>query len=173
MRRLHLLRHAKSSWKEDVEDHRRGLSRRGREAARRVGEHLPAAVGSLDLVLASSARRTCQTLDLVLAQFTARPRISIEDELYLASAERLLGRLRRLAEEDHDVLVIGHNPGLRELALLLADAAAPASLPLVSGKFPTAVRVSFQIATPWPELGRSRLTPTDYVTVDTLPGGKG
>ena len=168
---LHLLRHAKSSWKDDVEDHRRGLNRRGREAARRLGESLPAAVGPLDLVLASSALRTCQTLDLALAHFAARPHISIEDELYLASAERLLERLRRLGEEDRNVLVIGHNPGLRDLALALADAAAPASLPLVSGKFPTAARVSFRIATPWPALGRSRLTPADYVTVESLPRG--
>jgi phosphohistidine phosphatase len=172
MHTLHLLRHAKSSWKDDVEDHQRGLSRRGREAARRVGEHLAAAVGSLDLVLASSALRTRQTLDLVVAQFATQPRILIEDELYLASAERLLERLRRLAEVERTVLVIGHNPGLRELALALADAAAPASRPFVSGKFPTAARVTFHIATPWPALGTSRLTPADYVTVESLPGGK-
>jgi phosphohistidine phosphatase len=172
MHTLHLLRHAKSSSKDDVEDHRRGLSARGRAAARRVGEHLPAAVGPLDLVLVSSALRTRQTLELVLARFAPRPRILIEDELYLASAERLLERVRRLTEEDRNVLLIGHNPGLRDFALALADHSAPASLPLVSGKFPTAVRVSFHIATPWPTLGRSRLAPADYVTVESLPGGK-
>jgi phosphohistidine phosphatase len=172
MHTLHLLRHAKSSWKDDVEDHQRGLSRRGREAAQRVGEHLPAALGQLDLVLVSSAVRTRQTLDLVLGRFAALPRTLIEDELYLASADRLLERLRRLAEEDRNVLLIGHNPGLRELALMLADAAAPASLPLVSGKFPTAARVSFDVPTPWPELGRSRLAPSGYVTVESLPGAK-
>ena len=169
MHTLHLLRHAKSSWKDNVEDHQRGLSRRGRLAARRVGAHLPAAVGRLDLVLASSALRTRQTLDLVLVRFAARPRILIEDELYLASAERLLERLRRLAEEDRNILLIGHNPGLRELALALADTAAPASQPLVSGKFPTAARVSFHIATRWAALGRSPLIPADYVAVESLP----
>jgi phosphohistidine phosphatase len=168
MHMLHLLRHAKSSWKGDVEDHQRGLSRRGREAARRVSEHLPVAVGQLDLVLASSALRTRQTLDLILARFPAQPRISIEDDLYLASAERLLERLRGLAEEDRNVLVVGHNPGLRDLALALADPAAPASQPIVFGKFPTAARISFSIATPWPSLGRSPLIPADYVTVKSL-----
>ena len=49
MHSLHLLRHAKSSWKEDVADRERRLNRRGREAARRVGQHLPATVGVLDL----------------------------------------------------------------------------------------------------------------------------
>jgi phosphohistidine phosphatase len=172
MHMLHLLRHAKSSWKDNVEDHQRGLSRRGREAAHRVGEHLPIAVGPLDLVLASSALRTRQTLDLVLAGYSARPRLLVEDDLYLASAERLLQRLRSLAEEDRNVLVIGHNPGLNDLALALADPMAPASRPLVSGKFPTAARVCFRIPTPWSALGSAQLVPADYVTAASLPAGK-
>jgi phosphohistidine phosphatase len=172
MHTLHLLRHAKSSWKQDVDDHQRGLSRRGRDAAGRVGKHLPEAVGPLDLVLASSALRTRQTLDLVLAGFAPRPRSLVEDELYLASAERLLGRLRGLAEEDREVLVIGHNPGLHELALALADTDMPASQPLVRGKFPTGARASFRVRTPWQALGRSRLELVDYVTVESLSEGK-
>jgi phosphohistidine phosphatase len=173
MHTLHLLRHAKSGRKEDVDDHARGLSRRGREAAGRVGKYLPDALGRLDLVLASSALRTRQTLDLVLAGFAARPRCLIEDELYLASADRLLARLRRLAEAERAVLVIGHNPGLHELALALAATDKPASRPLVSGKFPTAARVSLQLAAPWSELGRTPLAIIDYVTVGSLSGGKG
>src|ERR1700740_2490981 len=87
MHMLHLLRHAKSSWKEDVSDRERRLSRRGRETARRVARHLPAAVGALDLVLCSGARRTRETLDLVLAEFAARPRCLLEVELYAVSRE--------------------------------------------------------------------------------------
>lgn len=166
MHMLHLMRHAKSRWKDDVDDHERGLNRRGREAARRLGETLPAALGPLDLVLASSAVRTRETLDLVLAGFPARPRCLVEGELYLASAERLLERLRRLPEEAGNVLVIGHNPGLRELALGLADPAAPASAPLVGGKFPTAARVSFRLDGAWSELGRVALAPFAYVAVE-------
>ena len=100
MHTLHLLRHAKSSWKEDVEDRERRLNRRGREAARRVGRHLPATVGALDLVLCSSAVRTRETMDLVLAEYRVRPRSMIEDELYAASPEKLMDRLRRLDEDD-------------------------------------------------------------------------
>jgi phosphohistidine phosphatase len=170
MHMLHLLRHAKSSWKEDAEDHARGLSRRGRDAARRVGKHLPTAVGPLDLVLASDARRTRQTLELVLAEFAVQPRLSIENDLYLASAERLLQRLRSLREEDRNVLVIGHNPGLQELALALADPVAPESRPIVAGKLPTAARVTFVVPPPWSALGGSRLVPVDYVTPAALPG---
>jgi phosphohistidine phosphatase len=171
MHTLHLLRHAKSSWKDDTDDHARGLSRRGRDAARRVGETLPAAVGTLDLVLASSARRTRETLDLAVAGFATRPRTLVEDELYLAGAERLLERLHRLPEAVRDVLVIGHNPGLHELALRLVDATAPAAATLAAGKFPTAARISFRLPTPWSELGAARLAPVAYVTVKSLAGG--
>jgi phosphohistidine phosphatase len=171
MHMLHLLRHAKSSWKDNVEDYERGLTRRGRDAARRVGEHFSIAVGPLDLVLVSSALRTRQTLDLIITGFSPRPRLLVEDDLYLASAERLLQRLRCLAEEDRNVLVVGHNPGLNELALALTDPMAPTSRPLVSGKFPTAARVSFCITTPWSALGCAQLVPVDYVTPASLPAG--
>ncbi len=172
MHMLHLLRHAKSSWKNDVEDHQRGLSRRGRDAARRVAKYLPGAVAPLDLVLASDALRTRQTLDLVLAEFAVRPRSLVEHELYLASAERLLQRLRSLGEEDRNVLVVGHNPGLHDLALALADPAAAASQPFVVGKLPTAALVSFSIPTPWQALGGRRLIPARYVTAASLPAEK-
>lgn len=172
MHMLHLLRHAKSGWKEDVDDHQRRLSRRGRDAARHVAETLPAAVGDLDLVLASSALRTRETLDLVLAGFAPRPRTLVEDQLYLASAERLLERLRRLPEDVGNVLVIGHNPGLHELALRLADPAAPAAAPIICGKFPTAARVSFGIPTPWSALGGRPLAPLAYVTAKSPAAGK-
>jgi phosphohistidine phosphatase len=138
MNMLHLLRHAKSSTKDDVEDYERPLSRRGRKTARRVGRNLFANLGTVDLVLCSSARRTRETLDFVLDEFSPRPRTSIEDELYLASREKLAARLARLDAREVNVLLIGHNPGLHELAIALADENSPAFRALASGKFPTA-----------------------------------
>src|SRR5207249_4913788 len=79
MHRLHLLRHAKSDRDAELEDHERPLARRGREAARRVGESLPAAIGALDLVLCSPSLRTRETAALVLARFAPRPSIQFED----------------------------------------------------------------------------------------------
>lgn len=172
MHMLHLVRHAKSSWKEDVEDHERPLSRRGREAARRVGKHFPAMVGTLDLVLCSTALRARQTLDLVLAEFSPRPRSAIEDELYLATREKLIDRLRRLAAADASVLLIGHNPGLHELAIGLAETSSPKFRALASGKFPTAAYASFRVSQPWSSLGRSRCVLADYVTPESPSGGK-
>jgi phosphohistidine phosphatase len=168
MHRLHLLRHAKSSWDESAEDHERPLSRRGRDAARRVGESLPAALGALDLVLCSTALRTCETAELVLAGFAARPRILYEDALYLAARAALLRHLRGLDEGAGAVLVIGHNPGLHELALALASPDSPRYRALAAGKFPTTARASFAIDSPWAKLGQSRHTLTDYVTAKSL-----
>jgi phosphohistidine phosphatase len=168
MHMLHLLRHAKSSWKEDVEDHERPLSRRGQATARRVGKHLPAATGALDLVLCSSALRTCETLELVLAGFAVRPHSLIEDRLYLADRAKLIDRLRLIDEAMVNVLVIGHNPGLHDLAVALAETGSPGYSPLATGKFPTGVRASFRVSTPWAALAGSRWSLVDYVTPRSL-----
>ena len=173
MHTLHLLRHAKSSWKQDVKDHQRRLNRRGREAARRVGRHFPETAGTLDLILCSSALRARETMDLFLAELVIRPRSKIEDELYAASQEKLIERLRRLPEDEVNVLLVGHNPGLHELAILLADTSSVCFPALASGKFPTAARVSFRISECWSALGLSRYELVDYVTTESLRGDQG
>jgi phosphohistidine phosphatase len=170
MHQLHLLRHAKSSWDDDADDHERPLNRRGRDAAALVGETLPKAIGALDLVLCSSALRTRETAELVLARFAQPPRVLYEDGLYLASGTKLMQRLHRLDEQTHSVMVIGHNPGLHELAIALAAPGSPASQALNDGKFPTGVRVSFAVAAPWSEIAEARHPITGYVTVKSLGG---
>jgi phosphohistidine phosphatase len=112
-------------------------------------------------------------MDLVLADYRVRPRSIIEEELYAASPQKLTERLRRLDEEDFNVLLIGHNPGIHELAVTLADANSPDVRALVSGKFPTAARASFEIPGPWSALGGSHYELLAYVTVEPLRGGKG
>ena len=119
-------------------------------------------------MLCSSARRTEETAELVLAGFAVPPRILLEDELYLAGRLALLRRLLRLDEADGTVLVIGHNPGLHELALRLAAPRSPAYRALAAGKFPTTARASFAIDCAWPALDRSRHPLVDYVTVKSL-----
>jgi len=168
---LHLLRHAKSAPESDsTEDRLRKLSRSGRDDARLVGGGLPAALGAIDLVLCSTALRTRETAALVLAGFAAPPPVTFEDGLYLAALPALLRRLRRLDEATGAVLLIGHNPGLHELALALAAADSPAYPALSQGKFPTTARASFAIETGWAGLGRSQHVLRDYVTPKSLRG---
>jgi len=170
MHQLHLLRHAKSSWNDDADDHERPLNRRGRGAARLIGETLPKAVGALDLVLCSSALRTRETAELALAGFDKPPRVLYEDALYLASASDLTERLRLVDERYDNVMVIGHNPGLHELAVALAATGSAGFSTLANGKFPTGVRARFVIATKWAEIDSTRHRLVDYVTVKSLGG---
>ena len=168
MHRLHLLRHAKSSRDDGVEDQDRPLSRRGREEAGRVGETLPAALGAVDLVLCSSALRTRQTAQLALARFAPAPRVQYEDTLYLADAKALLRRLGRIDEANETVLVVGHNPGLHELAIALAEPSGPHFRALAGGKFPTMARASFAVDGPWSRLDRARHALLAYATPKSL-----
>jgi phosphohistidine phosphatase len=103
-----------------------------------------------------------------LAGFATPPLILYEEGLYLAGRAALLRRLRRLDESAGAVLVIGHNPGLQELALALAASDSRRYPALAAGKFPTAVRASFAIDGPWLDLARSRHALTDYVTAKSL-----
>jgi phosphohistidine phosphatase len=169
MHLLHLLRHAKSSWRDDAEDHARPLSKRGQREARRVGRYLPGAVPPIDLVLCSIAFRTRQTLDLVVAGFKPPPHCLVEDALYLASGEQLLDRLRQLDESCRNVMLIGHNPGIHDLAAMLADPEGGDARALLASKFPTAARASFAIETRWCEFGRGRCRVVGYVTPSALP----
>lgn len=170
MHQLHLLRHAKSSWDDDADDHARPLNRRGREAARLIGETLPKSIGALDLVLCSTALRARETAELALADFDHPPRLVYEAGLYLASAETLVQRLRQLAEGTESVMAIGHNPGLHELAIALAAPGSPGFSTLVNGKFPAGVRCRFVVGTSWADIAGARHRLVDYVTVKSLGG---
>ena len=168
MHLLHLLRHAKSGRDEGVDDRDRTLSKRGREAARAIGTGLPQAIGKLDLVLCSSSARTRETAELVLAGFDKAPRTLFEDGLYLVGEAALLRRMRRLDEAAGSVLVIGHNPGLHQLAVALAAPKSPGFRALADGKFPTTARASLQVDTSWAALGRVRNALVAYVTPKSL-----
>lgn len=170
MHQLHLLRHTKSSWDDDGDDHARPLNRRGREAASLIGQTLPKVVSGFDLVLCSSALRTRETAELALAGFSPTPKILYEDALYLASREALMQRLRQIDERCEEVLMIGHNPGLHELAMMLATPDSVGFSTLVNGKFPTGVRCRFVVGTDWADIDSTRHRLVDYVTVKSLDG---
>lgn len=162
MRRLYLLRHAKSSWDEDgVDDFERPLSGRGRKAARAMAKYLAQHKIRPALVLCSAAVRTRATYDLIEPRLAGVP-ASIEAGLYAADRGNLLARLHRLDDHLGSVLLIGHNPGLERLAVFLADPHGDAAaLEKLADKFPTgALAVLETDAAHWAELdgGTCRLT---------------
>lgn len=120
VKRLYLLRHAKSAWDDPaLRDRDRPLAPRGRKAARRMARWAKKHGVRPQLVVCSNAVRAQQTLQGVLPGL-GEPTVWVEVTLYAAGAETLLARVRALPEEVDDAMLVGHNPGLMELLLLLA-----------------------------------------------------
>lgn len=164
MHTLHLLRHAKSSWADDkLDDHDRPLSKRGRRDAETMARHLAETGRKPDLVLCSTAARARETLAPLLERLKPR-RILLDRDLYLAPGSALLEHVHDTGDEVGTALLIGHNPGLHELALLLADPGSPVELPSLSGKFPTGALATFRFAPSWHRLKPRGATLIAYVT---------
>jgi phosphohistidine phosphatase len=153
MKRLYLLRHAKSSWKDtSLSDRDRPLAARGRRAAKAIARHLREQGIEPELVLCSTARRARETLDRIEPAL-GTPIIRIEDDLYAASADALLERLRSVPDTVGSVMLIGHNPGLQELGLTLARRSD--TVPELEAKYPTAALATLTVAAEsWRELDR-------------------
>ena len=166
MRTLYLLRHAKSSWDDPaLPDHERPLAPRGIRDAKRIGKHMRKSGIAPELVLCSSARRTRETLDL-LGPAIAAAQLEVEDGLYGASAEELLTRLQELPDEVPSALLIGHNPAMQDLTLLLAGGGA--DLPAVEAKLPTGALATLELEEPWRELGPKAARLAAYVVPRSL-----
>lgn len=138
MKTLYLLRHAKSSWKDDlVADIDRPLNKRGRQAAKAMRAHFAERRILPEQILCSPARRTRDTLTLVQEAFAAAVPVRFEKGIYMAEPQALLRRLRRLSDSLATVMVIGHNPGLELLALMLSEGDDSDHRRDVAVKFPT------------------------------------
>jgi phosphohistidine phosphatase len=183
-RRLILLRHAKSDWP-DVPDRDRPLAKRGRRDAPRIGRWLDEHGYQPDVVVVSDAARTRQTWDLVAPELGGSPAVHFEPRAYAASALTLLYLAQELPARYRTALLIGHNPGLSELATSLAGppesttAAGPPGSDRATGpavkdngpraaiSLPTAAVAVFEFTGDWPSLtpGHARLinltTPAD------------
>ena len=162
MRSIYLLRHAKSSWADPtLADHERPLAPRGRRDAKRIAAHLIQLGIAPDLVLCSTAVRTRETLELILPALHEAP-VELEAALYAAWAETLLERLRAVPDERRSVMLIGHNPGLEDLALGLASTGPERDR--IAEKFPTAALATLTTpAATWKELSPGGAVLTAYV----------
>ena len=135
MKTLHLLRHAKSSWKEPgLDDHERPLSKRGRAAADAIAKHMKRTAIAPDIVLCSTAVRTKETLEPI-AKKLKPAKVIFEAGIYEVAERELWKHVGALPEQADTVLMIGHNPGLHNLALALADADSVGHLPPSEGSF--------------------------------------
>jgi phosphohistidine phosphatase len=128
MKKLLLLRHAKSSHKDaDVDDHERSLNKRGKKDAPKMGRLLKNENLLPDLMIASTAKRCRKTAEHVIAASGYRGQARFCGELYEAHASALVDVLASLEDNFGQVLLIGHNPGLEELLERLVGVYAPLS----------------------------------------------
>ena len=137
MRRLILLRHAKSDHPAGVADRERPLNPRGRRAAPVVGAHLAAEGLIPDLALVSPARRAQETWEAA-ADALGKPEGRPAPEIYEAPWERVLETIRAAPDAAATLLVVGHNPGLGDLAQALAGQGPRKLLSRLASEFPTA-----------------------------------
>ncbi len=152
MKRIHLLRHAKSSWADSsLADHDRPLSRRGEDAGLRVAAWIAEHGLQPQLVLCSTALRARRTLEIVLGSLDGdgeyQPVVAFEAGLYHASAHALLERVQALDADLDDAMLVGHNPGLQDLALLLS--APSRERERVAAKLPTGALVTIALGADW------------------------
>lgn len=148
MKRLLLLRHAKSSrTNPSLADHERPLTKRGEKDARRIGAYLQHEGLFPDQVLCSTAVRALRTWEEVAGELGREVRTSPLPELYNADAEALLHTVHGAAGADDVLLLIGHNPAFQELAVSLVGSGDGAALARMRRKFPTASLAVLQFGT--------------------------
>jgi phosphohistidine phosphatase len=137
MKTLTLLRHAKSTWDDPVQrDFDRPLNDRGRKAARTIGREMQAKGLHFDKVLASPAIRVIETLSDVAEGYGQPIEPEFDKRIYLAAAEALLEFVQTTDDDVSGLLIVGHNPGLENLVLMLSRESALRGE--VAVKYPTA-----------------------------------
>lgn len=168
LRRLVVLRHAKSAWPEGLADHARPLGPRGLRDAPAVGRWLATADCLPDLVLCSTARRTRQTWQLAAGELGSVPQVRYERRIYAADDQELLDAVREVPADIETLLLIGHNPGLQELILLLTGEAIGDALYRTRTKFPTSAVAVLTWRGSWSDLAPGTALLTDLA----IPRGK-
>ncbi len=150
MKRLYLLRHAKSSWDDlSLTDIDRPLSARGRKAAPLMGHYMREAQWVPARALCSPARRAQETWNQAVSSLDHDVPETLLPGLYHAGPEEIMRILNGLESDCQSVILVGHNPGLAMLATALAgDVDAEARI----GKFPTAALAVLDLdIDAWPE----------------------
>jgi phosphohistidine phosphatase len=150
---VHLLRHAKSSWDDPgLKDHDRPLTPRGDRDARRIGAYLREQGIRIDLVLCSTAERAQRTYRRMASGLGSKPEFRLDRGLYSGTPEDVLDRLRALPDPVTSVMVVGHNPTLHDLAIMLAGGGDPDLLVRLETKFPTAALATLAFEGEWRDL---------------------
>jgi phosphohistidine phosphatase len=152
-RRLVVLRHAKSDWPAGVADHDRPLGRRGVRDSAAAGRWLVEHGDLPDVVWCSTARRTRETWEHIATELPPGCVVHFEERVYEAGVDDLLDVLRATPKKTGRVLLVGHNPGVQDLVLALADRSSGDAKALAETKFPTSGLAVLDVEGEWADLG--------------------
>lgn len=142
-KKVYLLRHAKSDWSNmALADRDRPLNKRGEKASSLIGARLAEDGFQVDQVICSTAQRAVQTLERVVAAGSFNWQVDYTCCLYGAGANRLLSVIHKQDDKHDSILLVGHNPGLEELALALSFSGDPGLFRKVRKKVPTGSLIS-------------------------------
>ena len=120
MKKLYIIRHAKSSWSDEtLDDFERPLNKRGKANAPMMGERLKEKGVMPDIIISSPAKRAKTTAEII-AKKVGYKNILFLDDIYEATSETLSKIVKRLDESYKIIFLVGHNPSLNELAYKLA-----------------------------------------------------
>lgn len=146
MKRLSVLRHAKSDWGvPGLDDLNRPLNDRGWKSARRIGREMKHRRMRFDFVLASTAARVRETIDGIEEKFEFGAEVRFEPQLYLADTGKLLSLVQALPDSIKAPLLVGHNPGLQQLLVELAQEDEHNLRARISAKYPTAALAAVEL----------------------------
>nr|WP_295666175.1 histidine phosphatase family protein [Sphingomonas sp.] len=165
MKTLTLLRHAKSGWDDKVaRDVDRPLNGKGKRAAGIVGQHWRQLRLTFDHVVASPAVRVAETIAELATGYGESIVPVIDRRIYLASAVTLLDVIHELPEGAEHVLMVGHNPGLEDLVLMLVpDKASDSLRDTLEEKFPTASTAEMTFEGGWAGVAQNSATLTRFI----------
>jgi phosphohistidine phosphatase len=173
MRRLLLLRHAKAAPIQGRDDHARSLTEVGRSDARGIAEAVAKTAMCPQFVLYSSATRTRETAEIVASLWPRRPALVAEPALYEATRSTLLNLARGLPDNATVAMIVGHNPGIGELANALAGAGVDADRLRMAAKYPTSGLAILDFpAERWEEIATRGGRLAAFVTPAELGGGR-
>jgi len=162
-RRLLVLRHAKSDWPIGVADYDRPLAKRGRRDAEAAGRWLAEQDVGPALAWVSSARRTRETWDGMAGALGDGVDVRFDDRVYEAGTDDLLEVLRETPRKTRVVLLVGHNPGVQDLVLMLARGGSDDARSLAASKFPTSGLAVLDLDGDWADLDAHSAVLSDFV----------
>ncbi len=169
-RRLVVVRHAKSAWPVGVSDHERPLGPRGLRDAPVMGQRIRNLVGTVDVAVVSPARRTQQTWRLLAEHLGSVAEVRTDARIYQDWGQHLLAVVADLPAEARTALIMGHEPGVSELVLTLADRTPTELRTRVATKFPTCSVAMLRADLPWASLRPGTAALELFTTPKDQPG---